>query len=312
MEQNDGVANSTQMTSVSRVLVSGASGLIGLELSECLRSAEVSVTALTRRMGEPNGIHWNPEADELDPSVVSGFDAVIHLAGEPVGSGRWTKRKKRKIYESRVHGTAVLAKALASAAQPPKVFLCASGINYYPSSGSELLDESGPAGNGFLSEVCVGWEQAALLLSPVSRVVSLRIGVVLSEKGGTLLKMLPVFRWGLGGYVGDGKAYMSWITLTDTVQAMLHILGSEKLQGPVNLVSPEPVTGRIFAETLGRRLHRPARLRVPAALLHLVLGELAEETILSSVRAVPAKLIADGFQFQSQALEEALVSFPTL
>lgn len=244
----------------------------------------------------------------MDAELVSGYDAVVHLAGEPVANGLWTQAKKRKIYDSRVRGTALLANALAAARQPPEVFLCASGINYYPSSGSTLLEETLPAGEGFLSQVCIGWEYAASILSPVSRVVPLRIGVVLSGKGGTLQKMLPIFRWGLGGYAGTGENYLSWITLDDLVRALLHIVSSETLNGPVNLVSPEPVTGRMFAGTLGRLLGRPALVRVPAVLLRLTLGQLAEETILSSIRAIPSRLVRDGFVFQSMTIEDGLTS----
>lgn len=290
----------------SRVLISGANGYIGRELANALRSAGVRVTALTRGQSGPDAISWNPEAADLDPARVSGFDAVIHLAGEPVGDGRWSARKKQKIRDSRVHGTTILARALVSAPKPPRVFLSASGINYYPNSGSNLLDESCAAGRGFLSRVCVEWEQAASILSSVARVVPMRIGVVLSADGGTLAKMLPVFRWGLGGYVGTGEAYLSWITLNDLVRAMLHILRSDSVQWPVNLVSPEPVTGRRFAEAVGHSLHRPARVPVPAALLRLALGEFAEETILSSVRAMPRKLAADGFVFEDATIEAAL------
>lgn len=307
MEQTSSTVGSSRRR-ISRVLISGANGLIGRELSFVFQALGTSVTTLSRVQDLPESIYWNPDDDEMNPELVSGYDAVVHLAGEPVASGRWTRTKKRKIYDSRVHGTAVLAKACASAKEPPKVFMCASGINYYPSSGSTVLDETSSAGQGFLSQVCVGWEQSASILSSLSRVVPLRIGVVLSEKGGTLQRMLPIFRCGLGGYAGTGEDYLSWITLHDLVRAMLHVISSDTLDGPMNLVSPEPVTGRVFAETLGHVLGRPAFVRVPSVLLRLILGQLAEETILNSIRAIPSRLVRDGFVFQSVTIKDGLTS----
>ena len=291
-----------------RLLVSGATGLLGRHVVERRRMMGDEVVPLVRgRAAGAGTILWDPTRDELAPEAVSSFDAVVHLAGEPV-VGRWTAEKKRRIYDSRVRGTAVLARALTRAEQPPRVFVSASGINIYGECGDRVVDEQTPAGTGFLPRVCVGWEAAAAPLLEVSRVVALRIGVVLAPDGGTVPAMQPIFRLGLGGPVAGGSAYVSWIGLEDALRAVDHVLGAEALAGPVNVVGPKPVTRRHFAAALGGALGRPARLPVPAWVVLLLAGELAEETVLRSVRAVPRRLEESGFAFRAQTVEAALAA----
>ena len=290
-----------------RVLVSGSTGLIGRRIVAELRAAGDIVVPLVRGDAAAEGVRWNPGAGTLDPATVSGFDVVIHLAGESV-LGRWTADKKRRIFESRARGTKELAEALAAADRPPRLFLCASGINFYGYRVDGVVDESSPLGDGFLAEVCEAWERATAPLAEMTRVVSLRFGAVLASEGGTLAIMLPIFRMGLGGPVGGGDGYLSWIAIGDLARVVDHLINSEGLSGPVNVVAPEPVTGRDFAKALGAAVGRPAVIPVPALLLRLLMGEVAEETALGSVRAVPKRLLEDGFQFQYPTISEALAS----
>ena len=289
-----------------RVLLSGSTGLIGRRVMEMLREDGAIAVPLVRGAAAGGGVLWDPERGALDPASVSGFDAVIHLAGEPVGPRRWTAEKKRKIYDSRVRGTQVLARALADAARPPSVFLCASGINFYGDRGDVILDESEPCGEGFLARVCRAWEGAAEPLRGVSRVASLRIGAVLSPDGGMLAELLPLFRLGLGGPIAGGRAYVSWVALNDLIGAVRHVLGSDGLEGAVNVVSPYPVTNREFSRALAAALHRPALIPVPGWAVRALFGQFGEETVLSSVRAIPARLLQDGFVFQQPAIGAAL------
>ncbi len=302
-----------------RILVSGSTGLLGQRLVADRRAAGDIVVPLVRpdtnRAAEPGSIPWDPRSGHLDPALVSGFDAVLHLAGEPVSpSGlipaRWSADKKRRILVSRVLGTRTLVTALAAAPRPPAVFLCASGINVYGNRGSALLSDAAPqpAGNGFLAEVCRAWEAACDPLRPLARVVSLRIGAVLSARGGILGTMLPIFRLGLGGPVAGGHAWLSWISLDDLAGAVAHTLASPTLAGPLNVVSPHPVTGRTFSAVLATALRRPAIVPVPGGLVRLLFGQFADETILSSVRAVPQRLLQDGFRFQQPELRQALAA----
>ncbi len=290
-----------------RILVSGASGLLGRHIVRQRRAAGDTVVELTRGTGLAGAVTWDPAAGVLDPRSVSGFDAVIHLAGEPV-TGRWTTAKKRRIRESRVHGTALLAKALAAAERPPKVLLCASGINYYGNRGGEVLDEGEPRGAGFLAEVSAEWEAACDPLRGVARVVPLRIGMVLARDGGTLPLMLPIFRLGLGGPIAGGHGYLSWIEIRDVVRATAFLLDCTALEGPVNLVAPEPVTGREFTAALAAAVRRPALLPVPAWTARLLAGEIANETVLNSLRAVPKRLLEAGFRFQGDTLAKGLAA----
>ena len=289
-----------------RVLVSGSTGFIGRALVARLRAAGDVVVPLLRGRAEEGCVTWDPGAGGLDPGQVSGFDAVIHLAGEPV-VGLWTDAKKRRILDSRSRGTRVLASALAAADEPPRVFLGASGVNFYGFEGDSILDERAPKGRGFLAEVCEAWEEAAKPLAGRARVVNMRIGVVLGAGGGSLAAMLPVFRLGLGAVVAGGRGYVSWIGLDDLLRAVDFLIEEDGPGGPVNLVAPEPVTAEVFSRAIGRALGRPVLLRVPGWPLRLVLGEMALETILGSVRAVPGKLMGAGFGFESPSVDEALL-----
>ena len=292
-----------------RVLVSGATGLIGRRLVAEWRAAGDTVVALVRRAARGGEeVRWAPGVEALDPAMVSGFDAVVHLAGEPV-LGRWTAAKKRRILESRVVGTRVLVEALQRAERPPRVLLCASGINFYGGTREGVVDEGSAAGTGFLAGVCEAWEAAAQRMEGAgTRVVTMRIGVVLAREGGTLAAMLPIFRLGLGGPVGGGRGYVSWISLGDLVRVVERLLEDDGLRGAVNVVSAAPVTGRELAAAIGAALGRPARLPVPAWVVRVGLGEFAEETVLGSVRAMPRKLLEAGFVFRDGTVEEALVA----
>jgi uncharacterized protein (TIGR01777 family) len=251
-------------------------------------------------------VAFDPAAPDV--GALEGFDAVIHLAGENIAR-RWTAARRASILASRAGFTAALCGALAKARKPPAHVLSASATGYYGAHAEGPLTESSPGGEGFLARVCREWEGATRVLgeaSPRPRVVNLRIGVVLSPDGGALAKMLPAFRWGLGGVVGGGGQVMSWISLPDLLAAIVHILERPGLEGPVNLVSPNPVTNRDFTRALARALHRPAVLPVPPAALELALGEMARETLLASQRVVPAKLLASGFEFRHPRVEDCL------
>ncbi len=290
-----------------RILVSGSSGLIGRRVVAECRAAGDEVFRLVRKAEPaPDAVLWNP-GQSPDPASVSGFDVVIHLAGEPV-AGRWTAEKKRRITDSRVEGTATLASALATAKHPPAVFLCASGINFYGNTGDTVVDEDSPRGEGFLAEVCKGWEAACVPLERISRVVHVRIGVVLAAEGGTLAMLLPLYRLGLGGTVGGGRGYVSWISLDDLVRGMQYTIESANLRGAVNFVAPDPVTGRELTKAFSKAVGRPAIVPVPAWAMRLVMGEMADETVLGSVRALPKRLLEGGFKFKDAHLGAALAA----
>jgi hypothetical protein len=290
----------------SRILVSGASGLIGAALLPSLRASGWAVVCLVR--GEVHGeeqIAWDP-AKPLAPETVSGFDAVIHLAGESI-FGRWTDSKKAKIIDSRVVGTLNLSKALAQAEEKPKVFVCGSAIGYYGNRGDELLREESAAGEGFLSHVCQEWEEATMpAVQADIRTAHLRTGVVLSSKGGALGAMLTPFKMGLGGRIGDGRQWMSWIHVQDVVGAIHHILKNDLLQGPVNMVAPKPVTNEEFTKTLAQVLSRPAILPMPAFAVKVVFGEMGEELLLASQKVEASKLISSGYPFRFRDLRDSL------
>ena len=292
--------------SARRILISGSSGLIGRAVVASRQRAGDVVVPLIRAKGTAGALLWSPGSGTLDPALVSGFDTVVHLAGEPV-VGLWSSAKKRRIMESRVLGTAELATALASAALPPRLFLSASGINFYGNKGDTVLDETAPSGQGFLAEVCKAWEAASQPLTNSSRIVHLRIGVVLASEGGVLPMLLPVFRIGLGAIVGDGAGYVSWIALEDLVRVIDHLVEASDIEGPVNVVAPQPVTSEAFNQAIGNAVDSKVRLRLPAWPFRLLLGQLADETILGSVRAIPGKLVGDGFRFHRDSLEEALI-----
>jgi len=291
------------------VLVSGASGFIGSALVPTLTAGGHTVTRLVRSTPRPGQaeIPWNPAARSIGTPALEGLDAVVHLAGDNIAAGRWTAAKKASIRDSRVQGTTVLCEALAQVVKPPKVLLCASAIGYYGDRGATTLREESPPGTGFLAEVCQAWEAAtAPAVQRGIRVVHLRFGIVLSPAGGPLTKMLTPFRLGLGGVVGPGKQYMSWIALDDALGAIHHALSTEALQGPVNVVAPQPVTNQEFTTTLGKVLRRPTRLPLPAFAARLLFGEMADALLLASTRVVPGRLVASGYTFHYPALEEAL------
>ena len=291
-----------------KILISGASGGVGRSLLPALTVAGHEITRLkTGVAADAKDIRWNP-LEPPAPDSVSGFDAVIHLAGENI-FGFWTANKKRAIYESRVEGTRNLCAALATAGRKPRVLLAASAIGFYGAHhGDEFLDETSPAADDFLAGVCRDWEAATSAVAQAGiRVVNLRFGVVLSRESGALAKMLTPFRLGLGGPNGSGRQWLSWISIHDAVAAMLHCFVTESLSGPVNVTAPNPVTNFDFTRTLAEVLHRPAFLRVPEIALKAILGkEMAESTVLASQRVLPKKLLASGFQFRSELPRSAL------
>ena len=292
--------------SPARVLVSGSSGLIGSALIPVLQREGYEVVRLVRRgTSSPNQIVW--DFSSPGPSV-SGFDAVVHLAGESI-VGRWTAEKKRQIRESRVLGTRRLCEALAGAQQRPRVLVSGSAIGIYGDRGDEILREESPSGSGFLAEVCREWEAVAGAVASAGILVAqLRTGVVLSRNGGALSKMLTPFRLGVGGNMGNGRQWWSWIALEDQVGAILHILKTDSLNGPVNAVAPNPVTNAEFTETLASLLSRPAVFPMPAFAARLAFGEMADELLLASQKVEPGKLKACGYAFRQPDLHPALES----
>ena len=291
------------------VLVTGSTGLIGEALIAALTARGDKVTRLVRKKGiSPSpSILWDPEKGLLDESQLNGIDAVVHLAGDNIAEGRWTSAKKVRIRESRVRGTGLLCSALMRMKQPPRVVVSASAIGYYGNRADERLDEDSEPGTGFLPEVCVAWEHAARpILDIPTRLVTPRIGAVLSSQGGALAKMLPVFRIGAGGVVGSGKQHMSWIAIDDLVNAFIFLLNSPQLSGPFNLVSPGPIPNREFTRTLARALRRPAVFPTPAVVLRALFGEMADAVLISSARVYPTRLLDTGFRFGYPDLESAL------
>lgn len=289
----------------SRILVSGASGLIGNALLSAFAAERYEVVRLTRNPHAGAGtIQWDP-AQPLSPDAVSRFDAVVHLAGESIAD-RWTDEKKRRIRDSRVLGTRNLAEALAKASRRPQVFVCASAIGYYGNRGDEVLTEDSSSGSDFLSDVCREWEGAAQAAADGGiRTAFTRFGLVLSRDGGALQKMLLPFRLGLGGRVGSGQQWWSWVDLRDVVGAILHVIKSN-LQGPVNMVAPNPVTNIEFTKMLGDVLSRPTIFPMPAFAARLAFGQMADELLLSSQRVAPVKLKESGYQFKFTDLRSSL------
>jgi len=292
-----------------RIVISGSSGLIGSALVVALSERGHEIARLVRRRQDADSstAYWDPAAGAIEISRLEGADAVVHLAGESIATGRWSADKKRRIRDSRVDGTRLLSEALADLERKPAVLVSASAIGFYGDRGDEVLTERSEIGTGFLADVGAGWEAATEPAREAGiRVANLRIGIVLASGGGALSSMLPVFRLGLGGPLGRGTQYMSWIELGDLVRAIEHVLTTEALEGPVNAVSPMPVTNRVFTRTLGRVLGRPVILFVPSAALRLAFGEMAEETLLASARVSPERLTESGFSFHYPELEGAL------
>lgn len=292
-----------------KVLMTGSSGLIGSALGARLASQGHGVTRLVRAKPAAGAaaLEWDPAAGRLDAAALEGFDAVVHLAGESIASGRWTAARKARIRDSRIQGTRLLSERLARLMRKPAVLVCASAIGYYGNRGEEVLGESSPAGSGFLADLCREWEAASdAAASAGIRVVNLRTGLVLSRQGGALPRMLVPFRLGVGGRIGDGRQYMSWITLDELTGVYLYALRTETLAGPVNAVTPNPVINADFTRTLGRVLRRPTLFPLPAFAARLVLGEMADELLLASARVQPARLVATGYVFRFAELENAL------
>lgn len=281
-------------------VLTGSSGFVGQALLQAARAAGHQVTCLVRRDPRADGeVRWYPERRVLDPYIFTGVDAVIHLAGASVAGGRWTPARKDLIMESRVGPTEFLAQTLADRPLPPPVLLCASATGYYGPNADRPVDERSPAGTGFLAEVCQEWEAAATSARKVGmRVVHLRFGVVLDASGGVLSRMILPFRLGLGGHLGSGQQMMSWISLRDALRAIQFCLECEAIEGPVNLVSPHALSNADFTQWLADRLKRPSVLPVPAWILRLLLGELAEELLLSSIDAQPRVLTEAGFSWE--------------
>jgi uncharacterized protein (TIGR01777 family) len=299
-----------------RVLVSGASGLIGSALVTALLAEGHAVGRLVRKergQAGPGDVAWDIGTGWIDAEALASWDAVVNLAGYGVAQRRWTAAVKERIRKSRVDGTRLLANALAAAARPPRVLVQASAVGYYGDRGDAILTEASGPGSGFLSETCVAWELAA---SPAAargvRVVLPRFGVVLSARGGALAKMLPPFRIGVAGRIGSGRQYMPWLALDDAVAVVRHALATDALSGPVNAVAPEQVTNEGFTRALGRVLHRPTFLAMPAFAARLAFGQMADEALLASLRVAPGRLVAGGFRFRHPALEPALRSILSL
>ena len=293
-----------------RIIITGATGLVGKPLTKSLEQAGAKVIRAVRRpvRDQQTELFWDPEKGEIDAAKFDGADAVVHLAGENIAGHRWTKAFKKKILDSRVKGTRLISETIARAVNRPRTFVCASAIGYYGNRDDTTLAEAAPPANDFLGQVCQQWEAACQPARDAEgvRVVNARIGVILSPAGGALKKMLTPFKFGLGGKIGDGRQFMSWIALDDVVGAIVHILANADVSGPVNLVAPTPVTNGDYTKTLGRVLGRPTIFPMPAFAAKLAFGEMADALLLSSTRVVPQALQAARYEFKYPALEPAL------
>ena len=292
---------------IQRVAISGATGLVGTELTSLLRNAGHSVVGISRSERTPETIVWDPSSGVTNPRQLESIDTIVHLAGENIAGARWTPAVKKRIRSSRVDGTRNLVNSLGGVSNRPATFVCASAIGFYGSRGDAVLSEASHAGTGYLADVCQAWEHEAMAATKLGmRVVCIRIGVVLSPKGGALAKMLTPFKLGLGGIVGSGKQYWSWIGLNDLVRAIAFCIEQDSIQGPVNAVAPEAMTNMDFTKTVGKVLHRPTVFPLPAFMANLVLGEMANDLLLSSTRVIPEKLQQAGFRFEQPDLESCL------
>lgn len=294
------------------VVVSGASGMLGTALRNALAARKTPVIQLVRSTPSEEGqLQWNPvQGPAISHAVaLEGAGAAIHLCGASIAGHRWTAAYRHEMAISRIDSTRALAMILAELTGPPQAFLVASAVGVYGDRGDEVLTEESPAGEGFLADLCVRWETAAEAAEKAGiRVVHLRFGVVLDSRQGALAQMLPIFRTGLGGELGNGRQWMSWISLSDAIRAILYVLDTASLTGPVNVTSPNPVTNAEFTSALARQLGRPAFLSVPAFALKLAFGEMADEALLASTRAVPEKLNSAGFQFEHPTVDQGLAA----
>ncbi|WP_392968219.1 TIGR01777 family oxidoreductase [Streptomyces sp. LN245] len=291
----------------SRIVIAGASGLIGSALARSLSAEGHEVVRLVRREPRsPDEIRWDPQRQRIDAVGLIGCAAVVNLAGAPVAGRPWTRAYKRMIRDSRVLGTATLAEAVASLDEPPRVFVNGSAIGFYGDTDGRAVDESAPPGNGFLPSVCVEWEEATAPAQEAGvRTVLPRTGLVVAREGGAWARLIPLFKAGAGGRMGNGRQYWSYIALHDEVAAIRHLIDTESLSGPVNLTAPDPLTNGEITEAMGRVLHRPTLLTAPAPLLRLALGDMAED-VLGSQRVLPARLLESGFTFAFPSIDGAL------
>jgi len=290
-----------------KILISGSHGLVGSALRAYWLARGHEIVALVRQTPGPGEVFWNPERRVIDVAHLEGFDAAVNLAGDNIATGRWNHDKKARIYDSRIVSTEVLCRALADTSRRPSVLLSASAVGYYGDCGDAVLDEHSSPGDSFLAEVCCDWESSTRAAHDAGiRVARLRMGVVLSRRGGTLRQLLPLFRLGLGGRLGSGDQYMSWISLDDLVRVMDYVVTHPHVDGAVNAVAPNPVTNREFTRALGGALWRPTLFPVPAWVLRAATGEMADELLLSSARVVPKRLQENGFRFTDPELKPAL------
>jgi uncharacterized protein len=292
-----------------KILVSGSHGLVGKALIKSLTGDGHEVVRLVRERRTPGStdIEWHPSHGTIDAQQLEGFDAVVHLAGESIASGRWSDEKKRRIRESRIQGTQLLSKSLAQLTKPPRLFISASAIGFYGNRGDELLTEESKPGDGFLADVCVEWENATRPAEEKGiRTVHARFGIILDPEGGALAKMLTPFRMGVGGKVGDGKQWMSWITLDDVIEGLRFLLEKSAVSGPVNFVAPNPVMNEEFTKALGHALSRPTFFPVPGFVAQIAFGEMGDALLLASQRVEPARLKASGYKFHHDKIDAAL------
>ncbi len=291
-----------------KVLVTGATGLIGTALCDALRERDDLAIAITRGRHGPGELSWDPERGELEADRLEGADAIVHLAGESIGNARWTPETKRRILESRTKGTTLLAKTVASLVDPPRVLVSGSAIGYYGDRGDDVLTEESVPGGGFLSDVAVRWEESVAAADQAGiRTVRVRTGIVLAREGGALARLLLPFKLGLGGRIGSGRQWMSWIALEDEVGAILHAIDHEDVIGAMNATAPNPVTNRDFTETLGHVLNRPTKVPTPLTALKLRYGdELVRELLCYSQRVEPHVLHETGYTFRHPRLDDAL------
>lgn len=295
-----------------KIAIAGASGLVGAAISPQLEADGHDIVRLVRNSPKAGEIEWHPNRDSIEPEKLEGFDTIINLAGESIAEGRWTEEKKKKIHDSRVNGTHLLSEAIAKLTNKPRVFLCASATGIYGDRGDETLDEQSESGGGFLAGVCREWEKATEPAHRAGvRVVNFRFGPILARAGGMLEKMLTPFKMGLGGKIGSGKQFISWVGIDDSVAAMKLALSDESIRGPLNVVSPTPVTNERFTRVLGEVLSRPTVMAMPAFAARLAFGEMADEMLLVSQKVIPKKLQAAGFQFKFSDLEAALQHYVT-
>jgi uncharacterized protein (TIGR01777 family) len=289
------------------ILITGSSGLIGSALRVALRKEQHDITCMSRKKGPEGQVWWDIKNHVIHLPKNHPIDAVIHLAGENIAGGPWTATRKQRIGNSRIQGTTLLCEALASLEHKPNCLISASAVGFYGSQGAQKLDESSPAGQGFLAEVCQSWEKATDVATDAGiRVVQARLGVVLDKQGGMLPRMLLPFRLGLGGPLGHGQQVMSWVSLTDLIRSFDFILNHPDLQGPVNITSPNPVTNEAFTQALAQALHRPAYFRVPGLAIEWLLGDLGRQLLLASQNVLPQKLQDAGFKFNHKEIKPTL------